>query len=232
MIKHVFLDLDNTILDFNKAERGALSRTLAFLGLEPTEDVLARYHIINQNQWERLERGEASREEILLKRFQILFDEYGIQVNAMDAKKIYERELAIGHFFLPGAEKLLEDLGKDYDLYLASNGTKIVQDGRIESAGIAGCFREIFISEELGYNKPSVEYFEKCFEKIPGLKKEECVIIGDSLSSDILGGLQAGIHTLWYNPDKKEAGEKIQPEIQVQSLSEIPEALKNLNRIK
>ncbi len=231
MIRYIFLDLDNTILDFNRAEKGALARTLTLLGLEPTEEVLARYHVINQQQWERLERGEATREEILYKRFEILFEEYQISAEAFEAKKTYERELSIGHYFLPGAEELLKKLSQEYVLYLASNGTKSVQEGRISSAKIAKYFQEIFISEDLGCNKPSPEFFEKCFSVIPGFEPMECVIIGDSLTSDILGGLNAGIHTIWYNPEGIEHDGKIQPERQVSCLEDIPEVLQSYRQL-
>ena len=88
---------------------------------------------------------------------------------------------------MPGAEQLLETLHGKYHLYICSNGSKKVQDSRIASSGIAKCFDGIFISEELGLNKPDKRYFEACFAQIPDFKRESSIMVGDSLTSDIKG---------------------------------------------
>ena len=117
MMEFLFLDLDDTILDFHKAERIALSKTLAGFGLEPTEEVLARYHVINRLHWERLERGELTRDQVLEGRFRVLFTELGHPVDAVAVTRCYERNLGIGHYFLPGAQQAVEHLHKKYRLF-------------------------------------------------------------------------------------------------------------------
>ena len=228
MFEFLFLDLDDTILDFQKAEHIALSKTLKEFGLEPTETVLKRYNLINKAHWEALERKELTREQVLVGRFQVLFEEMGIAAEPVAIARAYEDNLSIGHWFLPGAEEAVEALSKKYKLYLASNGTAKVQAGRLKSANISRFFEEVFVSQELGANKPSLEYFEKCFARIPGFEKSKAIIVGDSLTSDILGGQNAGIATCWVNPHHKAGREDIRVDYEIEALSQLEELLEGL----
>ena len=121
MIRDLFLDLDDTLLDFGEAERHGIIRTLRELGIAPTEETLALYSRINQQQWERFERGEISREQVLIARFSLLFQALGCTHDPEDAENRYRRYLGIGHWFVPGAEALLSWLAPRFRLYLASN---------------------------------------------------------------------------------------------------------------
>lgn len=226
MIEFLFLDLDDTILDFQKAERLALAKTLESFGLPPTDTVLARYHAINREHWERLERKELTRQQVLVGRFAALFAEMGLSAQAEQVARAYEENLSQGHYFLPGAEEALQSLSKKYKLYLASNGTARVQAGRLKSAGIIPYFQEIFVSEEMGYNKPDPAYFDACFARIPGFRKDRAMMVGDSLTSDILGGIQAGIATCWVNPHHKTGS--IRPDYEIESIVQLEALLKNL----
>ena len=221
MIKTIFLDLDDTLFDFKRAEASAIGETLSALSVRPTEQIISRYSEINKLQWERLERGEATRDEILTERFNILFSELCVPVTGIEARGIYEKKLSEKHFYIDGAEELLDELFGKYDLYLASNGTAKVQDKRIGDSGISKYFKNVFISERIGYNKPSREFFEACAREISGYKKEEAIIVGDSLSSDILGGINAGILTCHYNPKGTKYGETV-PDYEIRELSELP----------
>lgn len=226
MIEFLFLDLDDTILDFQKAERLALAKTLESFGLPPTDTVLARCHEINREHWERLERKELTRQQVLVGRFAALFAEMGLSAQAEKVARAYEENLSQGHYFLPGAEEALQSLSKKYKLYLASNGTARVQAGRLKSAGIIPFFQEIFVSEEMGYNKPDPAYFDACFARIPGFRKDRAMMVGDSLTSDILGGIQAGIATCWVNPHHKTGS--IRPDYEIESIVQLEALLKNL----
>lgn len=227
-LQFLFLDLDDTILDFHKAEYIAIGKTLQSFGLEPTEQVRARYSVINKAHWERLERKELTREEVLVGRFATLFREYGIETDAVQCARRYEDFLSIGHYFLPGAEEALERLSKKYKLYLASNGTAKVQAGRLKSANISHYFKEIFVSQQIGADKPSIEYFQRCFARIPGFDPAQAMIVGDSLTSDILGGKNAGIATCWVNPKGVPGRRDIVPDHEIGSLAELETLLKNL----
>ena len=228
MLKFVFLDLDDTILDFQMAEAEALKKTLRAVHIEPTEQIVKRYSQINRSQWELLEKGELTREQVKLRRFVLLFEELGVVTDAEAARKYYEQQLGVGHYFLPGAEELLNALYKAYDLYIMSNGTTAVQVGRIESANIKRFFQEIFLSEAVGFVKPQKEFFDACFAKIQAFDPTQAIIIGDSLTSDIQGGIHAGIKTCWFNPNCKVNTTSILPDFEVHDLSEIPALLSRL----
>jgi len=228
MFEFLFLDLDDTILDFQKAEHIALSKTLRSFGLEPTESVLKRYNLINRAHWEALERKELTREQVLVGRFQTLFAEMGITVEPVAVARAYEDNLSVGHYFLPGAEEAVERLSRKYKLYLASNGTAKVQAGRLKSANISRFFEKIFVSQQIGANKPAPEYFERCFAMIPGFDKSKAIIVGDSLTSDILGGQNAGIATCWVNPHHKEGRADIRVDYEIEALSQLEDLLEGL----
>ncbi len=227
MMKFLLLDLDDTILDFQKAEAIAISKTIRSFGVEPTQEILSRYHIINKQHWEAMERGELTRPQVLQGRFCVLFAELGREVDPAACAKIYENHLSQGHYFLPGAMETIEKLHGSYKLYLASNGTAVVQHSRLTSAGLYPWFEEIFISQELGHNKPSREFFEIAFSKIQGFDPAQTIMVGDSLTSDMLGGLNAGITTCWVNPEGKDCGE-IRPHYQIESLAQLPALLERL----
>ena len=230
MIEILFLDLDDTILDFHKAERIALAKTFRAFGADPTETVLNRYHVINKEHWERLERREITREQTLLGRFQALFQEMGIPVDPEAVAREYEKNLAIGHYFLPGAEEAVASLSEKYELYLASNGTASVQKGRLTSANLYRYFRQVFVSQEIGYNKPSREYFDACFARIPGFDRKKAMIVGDSLTSDILGGKNAGIRTCWVNASHASGRADILPDYEIEALSQLEALLGQIHQ--
>lgn len=224
----LLLDLDDTLLDFHKGEAIAVKKALAQMGLPSTDEIARRYSEINDAQWKRLEKGEITREEVLVGRFQLLFDEMGVDASAEDMKRIYEGLLSQeGHLF-DGAKELLEVLQADYDLCIISNGTAVVQDARIAATGIARYFKHIFISQRVGVNKPSPLFFDRCLEAMPNVRREDCLIIGDSLSSDIQGGMLSGIKTCWLNRSKAQASGGIKPDYEVAALEELPALLKNV----
>lgn len=225
MVKNVFLDMDGTLLDFHKSEAVALGKVLGDFGIVATPEKIDLYSRINLAQWKRLERGEISREQVLVGRFEIFFGQLGENADALRARKLYENYLSQGHYFIDGAQELLETLFGKYKLFIATNGTKKVQLSRIKDSGIARYFGGIFISEDLGYNKPDRMFFEKCFELIGNVDPDETVIVGDSLSSDILGGNNAGIKTLWYNPMHEKPDKTVRIDRETDALSDIPDIL-------
>lgn len=229
MIKYVLLDIDDTLLDFGKAEAAAIKKTFERIGIPATDEVIARYSEINNAQWSALERGELTRQQVLVRRFDILFEELGIKgVPSEMAQASYEYLLGIGHYFIDGAVELLEALKDKYELYIVSNGTACVQDSRLASAGIAPYFKDIFISERIGADKPSREFFDRAFSRVEGFEREKAIIVGDRLSSDILGGINAGITTCWFNPKRLPPDPNIPADYEIHALNELPELLKNL----
>ena len=229
MIKYLFLDLDNTILDFTKAESIAIRKTMRQYGLEPTDALAARYSAINDLHWKALERGELTKPQVVTQRFAVFFSEQGITVDAEKVAKTYETFLSQGHWFLPGAEETVkEKLFGKYRLFLASNGTPVVQQGRMTSADLYPYFEQSFISEEIGYNKPAKEYFQIAFSRIPGFDPAECVMVGDSLTGDIQGGKNAGLRTVWVNPHHKVAPDHLKPDYEIEYLADLPKLLEEI----
>ena len=217
----LFLDLDDTILDFKKAEGIALSKTLRELGVDPTEALLEQYHHINIAHWQRLEKGELTRDQVLVGRFRVRFEQLGIPASPEACAAGYEHNLAIGHYFLPGALEAVQRLHRRCRLFLASNGTAAVQDSRLTSAGLYPYFEQIFISQEVGADKPSPAYFSRCFARIPDFDPSRAMIAGDSLTSDIRGGLNAGIATCWVNTRHLPPDPAIRPDYEIASLSQL-----------
>ena len=221
-VRNLLFDLDDTLLDFHAAERAAIQKTLRFFGVTPTEALCARYSELNLAQWKLLEQGKLTRAEVKRRRFALLFESEGLTVDPDEAARFYENRLAVGHVFMPGAEKLLDALYGTYRLYIVTNGTARVQKGRMASAHLERYFDGVFISEELGSDKPSAAFFEKCFARIPAFDKKETVIVGDSLSSDIRGGRDAGIRTVWFNPSHAPQPSEGRADYEIHALDELP----------
>lgn len=222
MIRNIFLDLDNTLLDFRAGEHVALKKTLTKLGIAVDDIIAERYLEINLACWRALERGEITRDQVLYGRFERLFSELGVDASAIEAQNTYQDLLSHEHDFMPGAKELLDALynsGK-YRLYIATNGIPEVQYPRIKDSDIGRYFEKVFISYEIGYPKPKKEFFEGCFSQIKDFNPIETIIVGDSLTSDIKGGINAGIYTCHYNV-WKDKYEDIVPDYTIENLSEL-----------
>lgn len=228
MFEILFIDLDDTILDFKMQEDAAIQKTLRSAGIDPTPVLCARYSQINKEHWQRMEKGEIDRNQVLYGRFEVLFAELGIVADPKATALTYMDNLSEGHYFLPGAEDALASLSKKYRLFIASNGTAKVQNKRLSSAGIRKYFEDIFISQDIGINKPDKGFFDYCFAQIPGFDPQKAMIVGDSPSSDMLGGQNAGITTCWVNPTGRKYSLERQPDYEIQSLSQLESLLESL----
>lgn len=221
MFKIILFDLDETIFDFKKSEAAAVANALKQIGVTPNEKIVKRYSEINESLWKKLEKGEISRHEVLTKRFEILFDELSVDFDSSEMKKIYEKNLSQTGHLIDGAVDLLEKIYQKYNLYIVSNGTLSVQLGRIKCSKIGKYFKELFISEVIGSVKPQKQFFDYCFERIPDINLEETLIVGDSLSSDILGGNNAGIKTCWFNPNHQINTLGVKVDYEISKLDEL-----------
>ena len=227
-MKFLLLDLDDTLLDFGASEADGLRKTLRSIGIEPTDKIVRRYSEINDAQWKLLEQGKLTRIEVKRRRFELLFAWLGVECDVESTRLYYENVLSETHVFFEGAEQFLKDVYGKYALYIVSNGTTAVQNGRIASAGIAHYFDAIFLSEEIGCVKPQREFFERCFAQIPDFDAADAIVLGDSLTSDIQGGINAGIRTCWFNPRGKAGCEDIRPDFEVRTLAEFVTLLETL----
>ena len=229
MVKDILFDLDDTLFDFHADERAALEKTFEQLQIPLNDVVRDRYSVLNLAQWKALERGEITRAQVKLRRFELLFAElgYGPDRAALAAKTYHER-LAEDFHYIDGAPELLEELNGNYRMFLVSNGNLSVQEGRLKKSGIGRYFAGIFISEVLGAEKPSRRFFDLAFEKIPDFDPACAVIVGDSLTSDIRGGINAGVRTIWFNPKGEPAVPEITADHELGKLKDLPELLRKL----
>ncbi len=220
MYTSLFLDLDNTLLDFNKAEAYAVSRVLKNNGLPYDEKTVRLYSDINRGFWESFERGEIPKTAIYVGRFEKLLSVLGENGDAEALSTEYGRGLSEGYFKVDGADEILVYLkSRGYKLYATTNGLSSTQYRRIDGSGLKDCFDAVFVSEDAGHQKPEKEYFDYVISSIPENDKSKMLIVGDSQSSDILGGVNAGIDTCWFNPEGFAA--RYPSKYEIASLSEL-----------
>lgn len=219
MINNFLLDADETILDFVRSSRESFFSAMRELGLLFGESEFLQFKAINDGLWREYEQGAVTKPQLMKERFARLFAALGVCADAVQANTLYFTKLCGRGYLLPGAEEFLHSLKECGRIFLITNGTPAAQYGRLRSLGLEHFFDGIFISDEIGFSKPDARFFAYVLDKA-GLKSRECVVIGDSLTSDIRGANNAGIQSIWYNPKGKTA-EGARPDHVAQSYGEI-----------
>lgn len=222
----VLFDLDHTLLDSDASMRGAYETTMHSVGIADADAVYPTFDRINQALWRRVEAHELSPNEVRVRRFEELLVELGIDGDAEVMAKTFVKGLVDCGELYDGAVELLEDLAGRARLGMVTNGIGKVQRGRIDRLGLAGYFDVVTISGEVGTNKPGREIFDMTLDAMNAPDRRRCVMIGDNLGSDILGGINADVDTIWFNPDGREATDEITPTAEVRSLPEIRERIR------
>ena len=205
----ILFDADGTLLDFHRSEYEAVSDVMLINGIEPTDENVRLYSKINDGLWKKLERGEIEKSVLLYHRFELLFDALGVCNDAKKMANDYMNALATKGYMLDGAREMLESLDGKVRMYIVTNGVEFIQRGRYARTELDKFFDDVFISGCVGYEKPSVKYFEHVASCIDGFDKSRTLIVGDSLTSDMKGGINYGIDTCWYNPDGKKCPDDI-----------------------
>lgn len=224
----LLFDLDRTLLDFESAEDTALTQMLEDMNFPNIQAFKDYYKPMNQGLWKDLEQKKLTKQELVNSRFAIGFAHFGITVDGAEIALRYQDYISLQGQSFPGAEEMLAELVQvGYQIYGATNGVTAIQEGRMAHSTIAPYFKEVFISEQLQTQKPDPAFFEKVGQRIPGFRKEQTLMIGDSLSADIAGGNAAGIDTVWYNPDHKENTSQVVPTYEVSTYQEIADLLLN-----
>lgn len=224
--RDILLDVDGTLLDFGAAEQVGIAAVLARYGFEADEDRIRLYHRINGAAWAAFERGEVTKERLVEERFETFFQELGKNVNGREAEDLYRSYLDQSAVLIDGAEDICRYLKeRGYGLYVVTNGTSTTQYKRLALSGLDAYMDGIFVSEDAGSQKPQKEYFDYCFARIPQADPSRMLLVGDSLTSDIKGGINAGVSTCWYNPAGLPEREDIRPDRQIRRLEELKELL-------
>lgn len=223
MIKVILWDVDATLLDFEKAEEAGIRGCFKEFQLgECTEEMLAAYKKLNRGYWQMLERGEIEKSVLLVKRFEDFLDAYGLDVSvAAGFNELYQILLGDTVVFTPHALETIQSLKGKVLQCAVTNGTKVAQDRKLRNSGLDKEFDYIFISEEVGIEKPNKGFFDVVFAKIGKFAPEEVLIVGDSLTSDIQGGVNAGIRTCWFNPKGVENTSGLRPEYEIRDVGEV-----------
>ena len=225
--KFLLFDLDHTLLDFESAEETALTQMLEGMNFPNIQAFKDYYKPMNQGLWKDLEQKKLTKQELVDSRFAIGFAHFGITVDGAEMALRYQDYISLQGQSFPGAEEMLAELvERGYQLYGATNGVTAIQEGRLAHSTIAPYCKEVFISEQLQTQKPDPDFFERVGQRIPGFSKEQALMIGDSLTADIVGGNASGIDTVWYNPDRKENTSPAVPTYEADSYSKILALLK------
>ncbi len=222
-IKVVLWDIDGTLLNFHEAEKVAIRYCFSKFGLgECTDEMLTVYSGINRIYWQRLERGEMTKPQILEGRFREFFERYGLNTDCVAAfNGQYQISLGDTICFNPGGLEAVKALAGRVKQYAVTNGTAVAQKRKLANSGLDKLLDGVFISDEIGVEKPNIGFFEKVWETIGTYSADEVLIVGDSLTSDIRGGINAGILTCWFDPDGNAAPEDMRIDYQIKQLLDV-----------
>lgn len=218
----ILWDMDGTLLDFKFAQKEALTQVFRTIHKPLTDDIVDLYSRINDSYWKKLELGEVTQPELLDGRFHTFFEELGMEeVDVKAVRRKYEEVLGNVYEYVQDSLSLCTTLKSKCRQYIVTNGIAHTQRRKIKLSGFKDCMNGCFISEEVGTEKPNEGFFDYVFEQIPGLDKERTIIIGDSLTSDIKGGVLAGIKTCYFNPDRKPLTGDYTPDYEIDHLWDV-----------
>ncbi len=217
----LLMDADDTVFDFGACEKAAFRAAFAACGYEYTDEIYNEYSSINLSMWKMLERGEIDKARLKVSRFEKLFANHDIKGDAEALCAVYGRCLAEQHELIPGARDFLRAAKEKGRIYIITNGITETQKQRFHDAKIEEYIDGIFISEEIGYEKPKKEFFDTVAESIPDFDPYRTLVFGDSLTSDILGAVNAGLDSCLFDPKNKKNDTEIKPTYTVGSYKEI-----------
>lgn len=227
MIKVILWDLDNTILSFEAAERNSLKETFKYFNLiECSDEMVKKYSDINHYYWKKLELGEIEKQPMLLKRFEDFFLGEQIDFNELEEFN-YQYQIRLGNtiVFNDNAYELITSLKNHYKQYIVTNGTALAQKYKLANSNLSQVMDDVFISENIGYEKPHLNFFNHVFSKIGEYDNDEILIIGDSLTGDMQGANNAEIKCCWYNPKNLEQPHDLRIDYVIDDLNQILDIL-------
>jgi 2-haloacid dehalogenase len=219
----IFLfDADGTLFDYDMAEANALKVMFDYCEFEYSESIRLKYREINSQVWGSYERGEISKTELQTLRFARLFKDIGVFYDVEKFNEKYLNELGKGSFLINGAFEICKKITScNKKIYIVTNGILSIQKARIEDSLIKEYISDFFVSEFVGFQKPSFQYFDYVFSHIPQINKGKILIIGDSISADIVGGNNSGIDSCWFNKTGEINNSEITPTYEIKKLKEL-----------
>lgn len=196
----LLFDADNTLFNFDAGNRRAFSEVCRICHLPDTDELFHAYEAVNAEMWSAFDRGECTKDFLVVERFRLFLERAGLQADPVQCNKIHLSTLATNTVLLPHALEVCQTLAQTHSLYIVTNAVAAVQKARLATSDLRPYITDAFISEDAGASKPSVAYFDYVFSRIPGITRENCLLIGDSPSSDLQGANNYGIPCCWYNP--------------------------------
>ncbi|MGQ7461032.1 YjjG family noncanonical pyrimidine nucleotidase [Streptococcus suis] len=224
--KYLLFDLDHTLLDFNRGEEVALTQFLESMQVEDIAAFKDVYRPLNQGMWKDLEKGLITKKELIDTRFSRTFAHFGRKVDGREMALRYQEFIGKQGQIFEGADRLLQELvERGYELYAATNGVTYIQENRLLNSPILPYFKQVFISEQMGTQKPEADFYEKIAEQITCSDMRHFLMIGDSLTADIQGANNAGMDSVWYNPKHLEKQGQAHPTYVISSYQELLDIL-------
>lgn len=222
MIKAVFIDIDDTLLDFGKCAEYAMAESFKDFGLVFDIYMFTVFEEINAGLWHRLEKGEITKSDLYGKRWVTVLGKFGItNIDGGEFEQHFQRHISESAEKVDGADELLMYLSSKYKIYAASNGPHEQQIKRLKRANLLKYFTDVFTSELLRLQKPDIAFWDACFCRADNINPEETVLIGDSLHADISGGIKCDMKTIWFNKKNSGTDKAFHPDCTVHSLNEI-----------
>src|SRR5215216_940497 len=228
MKKHyswLWFDADGTLFDYNRAEATALKNAFHLLTLPFEDDYLGVYRGINSKLWRALEQQEITPAVLRFRRFELLLESLRLRGSPDQMSTAYIEQLGICAELIDGAYEILNTLHGTFRFAIVTNGLQAVQRSRLAHSGIRDFITELIISEEVGAAKPQAAFFDAAFERTGHPDNSDVLIIGDSLTSDIKGGVDYGLDTCWYNPTAEPRPDSLPNTYEIRHLCELPEIL-------
>lgn len=218
----ILFDADNTLLDFDAAESKALAETLTNYGIEPDAAAVQAYHEINEGLWRQLEKGQMRREKLVNERFTRFLKAVGAAGNGAEMNRYYLDKLATHPDILGmNVPEVLSELAEVATLAIVTNGFDRVQSRRVAESGIGQYMEGTFVSEKIDSEKPNRKIYDTALRSLGIENRRRVLVVGDSLTSDVQGGVNAGLDTCWFNPNHAENTGKLHPTYEISALEEL-----------
>ena len=218
---YLLLDADNTLFDFDRANRIAFQEVCQRCDIPDSDSLFLQYEQINNSLWAAFDRGECSKDFLVVERFRRFLDAIGLKRDPALCNDIHLHSLGQSTLLLPYAEEVCRTLSQEHRLYIVTNAVASVQRSRLSCSAVAPYITAAYISEEAGASKPSRAYFDYVFSQIPGISRENCLLVGDSLSSDIQGANNAGLPCCWYNPHGAARPDALRIDYEIRDLRQL-----------